>query len=393
MDNWSRYIIHVDMDAFYAAVEQRDNPELMGRPVVIGGRPNSRGVVSTASYEARQFGIRSAMPTAEAYRRCPHAVFLPGNHRKYYQVSQEIHRVYQQYTPDIEPLALDEAFLDVTHSYKLFGGIQVIGQEIKDKIKQDVGLTASVGLSYNKYLAKLASDLEKPNGFTVISPDNAQNILDGLPITRIWGVGAKTATQLTAMGLDTIGKVRRVSLEFLEKHFGSMALQLYQLSRGIDDRQVQTPQRPKSVGNETTFRRDVSSEQCLPALLELSLEVGRRLRKISLVARTITVKIRYQDFRTITRGHTCPEPVDTDQEIYEVVKNLFLDNVYDDKIRLVGVTVSNLDPKGIGQSSLFVDAKHEKLEKLNSVVDKISERFGDGSVTRGTLVAQSEVKR
>lgn len=393
MDNWSRYIIHVDMDAFYAAVEQRDNPELLGRPVVIGGHPDSRGVVSTASYEARQFGIRSAMPMTEAYRRCPHAVFLPGNHHKYHQVSQEILKVYQEYTPDIEPLALDEAFLDVTHSYKLFGGVLVIGREIKNKIKQNLDLDASVGVSYNKFLAKLASDLEKPDGFTVITPENALNILDGLPIGRLWGVGDKTAAQLIAIGLDNIGKVRRVSLEVLEKHVGSMALQLYQLSRGIDHRLVQAPQKPKSVGNETTFHQDVALEQCLPALLELSLEVGRRLRKIRLAARTVTLKVRYHDFRTITRAYTYPELVDTDQEIYNAVKSLFLDNVQGGKIRLVGVTVSNLDAKGEGQSSLFVDEGHVKLEKLNVVVDKLSERFGDGSVTRGTLMTKSEVRR
>jgi len=384
-----RQIIHIDMDAFYAAVEQRDNPELRGKPLIIGGQPNSRGVVSTASYEARRYGVRSAMPLAQAYRRCPQGIFMPGDHGKYRAVSRQILAIYREYTPLVEPLALDEAFLDVTGCEKLFGRAEEMGWCIKERIRKEVGLTASVGVAHNKFLAKLASDLKKPDGFVVVRPDRIREFLQGLPVSRLWGVGEKTAAQLEALGLKTIGQVAQLPVEALEDKLGSWGRQLYYLARGIDDRPVKSCQQVKSVGHETTFHRDVNNKELLlTTLLDLTLETGRRLRRKGLAGRTVTLKLRYSDFETITRAATLEEATDSDNMIFSTVSGL-LEREYSGKlVRLIGVTVSKLSLKDQeGQLALF-DERREKEEKLTGAMDKIKDKYGEGIITRARLLGK-----
>ena len=334
-----RSIIHVDMDAFYAAIEQRDNPQLRGKPVVVGGsNPHSRGVVSTASYEARAYGIRSAMPLKQAYLRCPQAVFLPVNMAKYKEVSGQIHRIFRRYTSLIEPVSLDEAFLDVTGADAVS-----LGREIKEQIKKEVGLTASVGVSYNKFLAKLASDMEKPDGFTVIPRENIEAFLAPLPVNRIWGVGPRTQEYLNDLGIFTIGDLQRLYRNFLAKTFGKWGEELYLLARGIDDRPIKASRKPKSLGEELTFPRDEDDPEKLKACLaEFSQALGQRLQKRGLAGHTVTLKIRFPDFVTITRSHTFPNPTDKPEELYRrsllLLKKLKLNRR---KVRLIGLTVSN----------------------------------------------------
>ncbi|MDA8234494.1 MAG: DNA polymerase IV [Clostridia bacterium] len=385
-ENSLRRIIHIDMDAFYAAVEQRDNPQLRGKPVIIGGRTDSRGVVSTASYEARRYGVRSAMPMAQAYRLCPQGIYLPGDHRKYRAVSGQIGAIYREYTPLVEPLALDEAFLDVTGCEKLFGTAEEIGRKMKERISKEVGLTASVGVAHNKFLAKLASDIKKPNGFVIVGPEEVREFLSGLPVGRLWGVGEKTAALLQGWGIKNIGQVARLPMEVLEEKLGAWGRQLYFLARGIDDRPVIPDHQVKSVGHETTFDLDVQDKELLlTTLLDLTLEVGRRLRKKGLVGRTVTLKLRYSDFKTITRAATLEEATDLDNRIYYTAAELLEREDTGQAVRLLGVTVSKLCSGDEGQISLFNQGR-EKEEKLTGAVDGILDKFGDGAITRARLL-------
>ena len=382
-----RWIVHIDMDAFYASVEQRDNPEYRGKPVIIGGRPGERGVVSTASYEARKFGVRSAMSMTEAVRRCPQGIYLRGDLRKYGLISQQILAIYCQYTPLVEPLALDEAFLDVSGCLKLFGSAEKIGQEIKQRIQAEIGITASVGIGPNKFLAKLASDLRKPDGFVIINQEDVSKILNPLPLSRLWGAGARTVSTLNALGIKTIGDMLKLPLLYLEAKLGVLGHQLYYLARGIDDRPVEPDRGVKSVGHETTFPEDVLGREILEeTLLELTQWVGRRLRKHGLESKTVTIKIRNQDFETITRSFSLLDYTDLDDEIFKVAKNLLQDNYHGDKIRLIGISVSNLVPKGEAkQLSLFTGDK-DKREKISNAMDTIKDRFGEKAVTRARLL-------
>ena len=386
----NRQIIHVDMDAFYAAVEQRDNPELRGKPVVIGGKPNSRGVASTCSYEARKYGIHSAMPLAEAYRRCPQALFLPVNSRKYRQVSDQLRGIFQTYTPLVEPLSLDEAFLDVTASRALFGAAIEIAQTIKQRIKLELDLTASVGVAPNKFLAKLASDLRKPDGFVVVESDKVQSFLDPLPVERIWGVGRRTAERLHSLNIKQVRDLRLLDKGYLAKLFGVSGAQLYQLARGIDDRTVEAGREAKSIGREVTFAQDIADkEELQTTLLELAVDVGRQLRKEALRAKTVSVKARYSDFRTVTRSHTLDGSTNLDEDIYAEACALLNEVQLKDPLRLIGVSLSNLTDREDQQLELFGSEKKEK-EKLARVVDAVKERFGEGSITRARLVERKE---
>ncbi|RNC29665.1 MAG: DNA polymerase IV [Candidatus Dichloromethanomonas elyunquensis] len=378
-------IIHVDMDAFYAAIEQRDNPDLSGKPVVVGGRPNSRGVVSTCSYEARKFGIRSAMPLTEARRRCPQAVFLPVNMPKYTQVSSQIHLIFKDYTPLIESISLDEAFLDVSDSTRLFGSAQKIALEIKERIKRDLDLTASVGLAPNKFLAKIASDIQKPNGLVMLTEERIQDFLDPLPVERIWGVGARTAEKLHNLHVRTIQELKRLDEPSLRSHFGIAGTRLFFLARGIDNRPVETDREAKSIGRETTFREDLSDYEVLQAfLLNLSADVGRRLRKESLKAKTVTIKVRFADFHTLSRSKTLDTYINLDQDIYLEAKHLLLELHLSQPVRLIGVSVHNFVPEEF-QNSLFEPAESEK-EKLAKTIDAIKERYGEKSITLARLL-------
>lgn len=382
----NRQIIHVDMDAFYASVEQRDDPLLQGRPVVVGGNPNSRGVVSTASYEARKAGIHSAMPLAEAQRRCPQAVFLPVNIQKYQKVSQQIRAIFLTYTPLVEPLSLDEAFLDVTASTRLFGSAEDIAITIKQRIKDELDLCASVGVASNKFLAKLASDLEKPNGFVVIDPNNIQELLDPLPVERIWGVGKKMLERLEHLNVHSVSDLRKIDQASLSRFFGSWGNQIYFLARGIDNRPVESVREAKSIGRETTFSLDISDRETLETiLLELACDIAQNLRKEKIKGKTISLKIRYDDFQTLSRSHTLNLATHLEDVIYKEAQQLLSEVSLQRPLRLIGITVNNLMGQEEEQLSLF-DEPNQNQEKLVQAIDSILEKYGNKSIIRARLL-------
>ena len=303
-----RKILHVDMDAFFAAIEQHDNPDYRGKPVIVGGDPHSRGVVSTCSYEARKFGVHSAMPLREALRRCPQGIFTPVRGWRYAEVSRAIMKIMNQYTPLVEPLSLDEAFLDLTGSETLFGPAENIAREIVNRIGSELGLSASAGLAPNKFLANLASDLEKPHGFVIITKDNMAKILEDLPVGKLWGVGPKTEAQLIRLGIRTIGMLRRIDPNLLVEKLGDTGRQLYRLSYGLDDRLVEPNEENKSVAMRLLFQNDTDDRDFLAGvLLWLTEQVARRLRRHNLKGRVITVKIRDHNFKTLTKRVTLNE--------------------------------------------------------------------------------------
>ncbi|ASS76978.1 DNA polymerase IV [Tumebacillus algifaecis] len=395
-----RTILHLDMDAFFASVEQRDAPELRGRPVIIGGSAEGRGVVSTCSYEARTFGVRSAMPTAQAKRLCPDGIFLFPNMKKYSLVSRQMFAILERYTPLIEKLSVDEAFLDVTGSRKLFGDGVMIAERLKREISAELGLTASVGVAPNKFLAKLGSDLDKPNGLVVLTPDDLVARIHHLPVNRLWGVGAKSAEQLLRLGLKTIGDVAQMDLKRMRMHLGDFADHLYLLANGIDDRPVETQREAKSIGHETTFAEDVRDLSFLETtLLGQAEKVARRLRQAGLEGRTITLKLRYAPFRTITRSHTLEIPTCLELILYEPVKTLLAKCALtpSDAIRLIGVSIGGLVPAGethTKQLSLFDDAPistpDPRQQELSKTVDKLKDKFGENILTRARLIKRND---
>ena len=374
------------MDEFFAAVEKLDHPELRGKPLLIGGDPKGRGVVSTASYEARPFGCHSAMPMSVAMRLCPQAIVLPVRGERYGQKSDEVFAVMSRFTPAIEPLSIDEAFLDLTGTERLLGPVERTAAEIKAAIKRDTGLTASVGLAPNKFLAKLGSDLHKPDGLTIITPQNMQATLDPLAVRKLWGVGEATAAALDRIGVKTIAELRQVALKDLDAMFGQSGEHFYRLARGLDDRDVTPDSQAKSIGQETTFARDLADrEAVLAVLLGQAEQVARRCRKGGLSARTVTVKIRYGDFQTITRGVTLPAPTDVTEEIWSAARELFTRwaAAAFKPVRLIGVTASSLGRSGVGQQMLFDDPARRKQGRIDQAVDQIVKRFGQGSIGRG----------
>ncbi|MBB6485888.1 DNA polymerase IV [Rhizobium lusitanum] len=338
-----RKIIHVDMDAFYASVEQRDNPELRGKPLAVGGSA-ARGVVAAASYEARAFGVHSAMPSVTAKRKCPELIFVPPRFDVYRAVSQQIREIFAEYTPLIEPLSLDEAYLDVTENLK---GMQIateIALEIRTKIKQVTGLNASAGISYNKFLAKMASDLNKPNGQAVITPKNGPAFVETLPVKKFHGVGPATAERMRKYGIETGLDLKSKSLAFLQEHFGKSGPYFYGIARGIDERQVKPNRIRKSVGAEDTFVEDISDLALATAELQpLAQKVWRYCEAGGIGAKTVTVKIKYSDFTQATRSRTSALPVAGVDEVLEAASSL-LATVYPFKrpVRLLGVTLSSL---------------------------------------------------
>lgn len=382
-----RSIIHVDMDEFFAAVEKLDNPALRGKPLLVGGDPKGRGVVATASYEARVYGCRSAMPMAKAVRQCPQAIIIHPRFERYSAISRQIFDIFEQFTPLVEPLSIDEAFLDITASLKLFGDAVAIAREIKNRIQREVGLTASVGVAGNKFLAKLASDLKKPDGLVVIESDQVHAILDPLPVTKIWGIGPAAAKQLERLNVGTIGQLRRVSPELLARTIGRLSAELYlQLANGLDDRPVETEGQAKSIGQEETFAQDVSDlEQLRQVLLSQAQEVARRLRAHGLKARTVTLKLRYGDFTTISRSHTLEEATDVTAELWQVAKAILESWAQRSfrPMRLLGLSASNLCAHSDHQLSLFGPETSQKQQRLDEALDGINHRFGRGAIQRG----------
>ena len=382
-------ILHVDMDAFYASIEEREHPELVGKPVIVGGTPQGRGVVAAANYAARTFGVHSAMPARTAVKLCPNAVFLPTRIDYYAKVSEQIRDIFEAFTPRVEPLSLDEAFLDVTESQKLFGTPESIGRQIQQTVHKELQLVASVGIAPNKFLAKIASDLEKPAGFVVV-PDNAiQAFLDPLPVRRLWGVGPVTAAALEQLGIQTIGQVRLLPANALHERFGQHGKHLWNLAQGIDDRPVVTDKAAKSISHETTFAVDVTDRDVLRAqALALTDQVAARLRIRGLSGKTVQLKIRFGDFQTITRAATLPNPTQLTQPIWRAVQQLLTKNLPrpNAPIRLIGVGVSSLDNDPQHQQELFPDETAASQLQLEQTTDQIRQKFGATSLTRATTM-------
>ena len=380
------FILHIDMDAFFASVEIKDNPDLQGKPVLVGGSPAQRGVVAACSYRGRQFGIHSAMPMSQALRLCPEAIVLPVRMPRYVELSKQIQQIFFNYTPDVEPISIDEAFLDVTGCIKLFGPAETIGKRIKADIKDQTGLIASVGIAPNKFLAKLASDLDKPDGFVTITEENKQPILDPLAVSKIWGIGKVTNTALQKYGIHTIHQLRTAPKYILSKVFKNQAEDILKLAQGIDNRQVEPRAEAKSISCEETFATDIKEKDVLLTLLQHQVEeVSQRLRAETLQCKTITLKIRYGDFRTLTRSFTMNTPTNTTHILLQEATGVF--NQWYQKaagaLRLLGFGASGLSPEGSGQKSLFSDPEEEKQKKIDEVYDKIRNKFGDDSLKRG----------
>jgi len=382
----SRQIIHVDMDAFYASVEQLDNPDLVGKAVIVGGDPKKRGVVSAASYEARNFGVHSAMPMSKAIRLCPNAIVLPVRMKRYVELSQQIHAIFEKFTPQIEPISLDEAFLDITESLQLFGSAEKIGLDIKHQIEEQLGLVASVGIAANKFLAKLASDLDKPDGFVVITEENKQQILDPLPVSNIWGVGKVTKKALKSKGINTIGQLRKAPIEILRSIFGEQTPHMLRLAQGVDNREVESSREAKSISSEQTFATDITDKNILlNVLLNQVEDVAQRLRTNDLEARTITLKLRYDDFRTITRSNTFDHPTNTTKTLWQEAEAMFLKWYKESAgaLRLLGFGASGLQEAESGQHQLFSEPDHDKQKRLDKAFDRIREKFGHDALRRG----------
>ena len=389
MKTEERHIIHLDMDAFYASVEVLDNPDLKGKPVIVGGIGH-RGVVSAASYEAREFGVHSAQPIVTARKLCPHGVYLPVRMARYKAVSDRIFEIFLRYTPLVEPLSLDEAFLDVTGSLRLFGPAETIARQIKQLVKSELGLTVSAGVAPSKLVAKIASDLEKPDGLTVVPADQVESFLARLPISRLWGVGRTTQKALSLLGVETIGDMALLGPDLLERKFGEHGRQLALLTRGIDGREVSPDREVKSIGAEETFPQDVTSlQQSRKELLWLVTRASRRLRRKGFLARTITLKVKYADFRQITRAETIGVPTDEARLIFQAVERLLeKTGVGSTPVRLLGVALSGLSMEGEEvQGELFHDAvDSDKRRGLDKAADKIVEKYGDKALLPATLL-------
>ena len=379
-----RAILHVDMDAFFAAVEVLDRPELAGKPLLVGSdRP--RGVVATASYEARVFGCHSAQPTAVALRLCPHAIVVPPRGSRYAEVSDHVFNILHAFTPAVEPLSIDEAFLDVTGSLRLHGDAVAIATKLRVRIKAELGLTASVGVSFNKFLAKLASDLDKPDGLTVIGRGDIDRVLPPLPIRKIWGVGPKTAERLASLAIHTFGDVRRQTPERLTRICGVDGEHFHRLAFGLDDRPVTPDSEAKSISHEETFETDLMEPDAIRAVLLAQVEaVGARLRRHGLRAGEVRLKIRNGEFKTASRSHALGAPTDVTGELWHASRELFDAWVRSsfEPVRLIGMTAGRLGHGG-EQLGLFDGPQRDRQRRLDGTVDRINARFGKRSIRRG----------
>jgi DNA polymerase-4 len=379
-----RAIIHVDMDAFYASVEQRDNPELRGKPLIVGGHAQ-RGVVVAASYEVRKYGVKSAMPMARAVKLAPHALVVRPRFSAYSEASEQVFSIFERYTPLIEPLSLDEAFLDVTASVGLFGAPVDIARRIRKEISDEVKLPSSAGIAGVKFVAKIASDMAKPNGQREVRPEETVAFLAGLPLGRLWGVGPKTEEALKRSGLETIGDVAARDVKWMESRFGASGRQLWELAHGIDPREVVPDRAAKSVGAEDTFDEDLKGLEALsPHVHAQALRVGRRLRHAGVKGRVVQLKLKFTDFTVITRRTTLPRSTDDGQEIYRVARELLEAAHEGQSVRLTGVAVQELGT-GEAQLGLFPE-KPKRSDKLNAALDRIAERFGTKAVTTADVV-------
>jgi DNA polymerase-4 len=377
-------ILHVDMDAFYASIEQRDHSELRGRPVLVGG-DGPRGVVTAASYEARPYGVHSAMPMITARRLCPHAIIMPVRITHYAAIGRQIRQIFLAFTPLVEPLSLDEAFLDVRGCERLFGSAPQIARQIKDRVRSDTGLIASVGVAPNKFLAKLAGDVGKPDGLVVLAPEQVDGFLTPLPVGRLWGVGARGEQRLHALGIRTIGDLAQRSEQVLVDHFGEVGRHLWRLSHGRDDRPVVPDREAKSISTETTFAHDIADRRVLRVwLLDLVDELASRLRQQGVRTRAIELKLRSSDFRTRTRSRTLAEASDVTDVLWQAAAELFEHSLSDEllPLRLLGVGAARLSRDPAIQGDLFDEGERARQAALDRTVDTIRGRFGASAIHR-----------
>jgi DNA polymerase-4 len=392
-----RTILHVDLDAFFASVEQRDDPALRGKPVVVGGSVR-RGVVAAASYEARRYGVFSAMPMAEALRRCPHAIVVPHRFERYHEASRAFTAILGDYSPLVESLSLDEAFVDVTASRALHGDGVTIARAIKERVRRELELCASVGVAPTKFAAKIGSDIDKPDGLRVIEPDRLIEFLHALPISRLWGVGKVTQERLTELGLSTIGDVARFPEQVLCRRLGaSLGQHLATLARGEDARDVVSDVEPVSIGHEETFDDDIASADALaPYLIEQADRVASRLRAADLRARVVMVKIKHADFRLVTRRRTLDDPTSDGGRISRLALELVRELDIGDhggkrtRVRLCGVAVSGLEARSAPRQLALDETDRAKGERLGDALDEIRRRFGDAAVQRAILADRGD---
>jgi DNA polymerase-4 len=379
----SRHILHVDMDAFFASVEQLDHPQFRGKPVLVG-HDGPRGVVAAASYESRRFGCRSAMPMAVAKRLCPHAIITPGRFDRYRDLSHEIQLLFEHFTPIVEPVSIDEAYLDVTDSIRLHGEPVTIARNLKQLIHGKTGLTASVGVAGNKFLAKLASDMNKPDGLMVITAAEAERILPGMAVGRLWGIGPKTEQHLNSLGIKTIADLRRMPLDWLEQQFGSCADHYLELAHGRDDRPVVPDSSSKSIGHEQTFGVDIGDPNAVRDVLVDHVEqVAWRLRRHQLLARRVSLKIRFGDFKTISRSRTLNDATDSTDDLLAAAHEVFDEWARDSfsPVRLIGMSAEGLGPPS-PQLDLFIDPQDTRAKELDQALDTINARFGKRAIHR-----------
>ena len=400
-DNHRLSIIHLDLDAFFASVEQRDNPAYQEKPLIVGGisggklSNSNRGVVCAASYEARKYGVHAGMPIWEARQKCPQGIFVTSQINKYLEASKKFFQICSNYTPLVEPLSIDELFLDVSGCESLFGSSETIGRKIKERVYQELELKVSVGIAENKFLAKIATNLGKPNGFYIIPLKDIQRIVYPLPISALWGIGKKTEELLKKSGIYLVEQLARMPDSILENLLGKNGKKIKLLAQGIDESPVIPPSTAKSIGKETTYSTNIiEKEKLIKELLKLSQLVAYNVRKKGYKGRTITLKVRFQNFTTFNRSKTLENPTHLDDIIFKTVVEL-LDKVRHKKggIRLLGIKLSNLTlGNGIKQLKFLrdeVDKKDDKLEQLTQSLDKIREKFGSKSITRASLLPKN----
>ena len=385
-------IIHIDMDAFYASVEELDNPEIKNQPVIVGGPSKQRGVVSAANYNARKYGVHSAMPMITAFRLCPNAIVIRPRHKRYSEVSKQIKAIFYRYTPLVQPLSLDEAFLDVNQSVKLFGSHIQIANRIKSEIQNELSLTASVGIAPNKFLAKLASDADKPDGFVIVKEAEIQSFLDPMPVNRLWGVGKSSARRLEDNAIYSVYDLRQKKLGQLEKIFGTQTAQhLYNLSRGIDHRSVSIDSEVKSISRETTFSKDINDLSEINRIyVKLTENVCERMRNDHLFAKTIQIKYRRKDFKTFTRSNSLFYASNQTDVIWKTVNKLISKHIDDTvtPLRLIGISLSNFSHHSELQSDLFNTTDN----RLDTLSDKINTKFGNAALSRAKGLAKTKPK-
>lgn len=379
------------MDAFYPAVEVLDKPELKGKPVIVGGA-KERGVVSSASYEARRFGVHSAQPIATAIRLCPDGIFMPVRMSRYKEVSGQVFEIFHCFTPLVEPLSIDEAFLDLTGAERLMGQTEEIAKKIKETVLKKTGLTVSAGVASSKFVAKIASDIDKPDGLTVVPPNRVREFLDPLPIKKMWGVGKITQQALARLNVKTFKDLRQIPVEILEKNFGKHGAAMHLLSMGIDERDVEPEREAKSIGHEQTFMKDIlDPDQAKKEILSLANRVALRMRREEVRGSTVSLKVKYSDFTQITRAATLPEPTDDSMEIYSTSCRLLKKTAVGKRpVRLLGISLSQLSSLE-GEKQLFLfdqDKGYRKRKNLNTALDSICEKFGEKSIRPATLISE-----